>query len=82
MAIMPVVNPGPRLPILRPVSIFRGLTKANLFEVARRAVEVTYPAGTTVVQQGDPGDTLCVVAKGSLEVLQDDSVVAQLGAGD
>jgi CRP-like cAMP-binding protein len=68
--------------MLRPVSIFRGLQKNTLFEVARKSVEVTYPQGATVVRQGDPGDALCIVVEGKLEVRRNDQAVAQLKAGD
>ncbi len=68
--------------MLRPVSLFRGLSKEHLFEVARNATETSYPAGATVVRQGDPGDSLCVVTSGSLEVFRDDRLVANLGPGD
>ncbi len=79
---MAVINPLTRLQLLRPVSIFRGLDKATLFEVARKAVEVSYPAGTTVVRQGDPGDTLCIVTAGTVEVLRNEAPVRRLGPGD
>jgi CRP-like cAMP-binding protein len=79
---MPTINPITRLPLLRPVPILRGLSKAHLFEVARKAAEVTYPPGATVVRQGEPGDTLCIVTKGSLDVSQNGSVVGHLTAGD
>jgi len=82
IAIMPVTIPATRLPVLRSVPIFRGLQKATLFELARRSVEVNYPAGATVVRQGDPGDALCIVAEGAVEVYRDDRVVRQLTAGD
>ena len=64
--------------MLRPVSIFRGLQKSTLMEVARKSVEVTYPAGATVVQQGDPGDAMYVVVEGTAEVHRNDEVVAEL----
>lgn len=79
---MSTINPVARLPLLRPVPIFRGLSKAHLFEVARKAAAVTYSPGTTVVRQGEPGDTLCIVTEGKLDVYQNDSVVAHLEAGD
>jgi CRP-like cAMP-binding protein len=78
---MPLVNPVSRLPLLRPVPIFLGLTKGTLLDVARESVEVTYPPGASVVRQGDPGDALYIVAKGTVEVQRDDRVVAQLTAG-
>ena len=82
MVDMTVVNPITRLPALRPVPIFRGLSKAALFAVARQSVEVCYPAGTTVVTEGDPGDSLCVIVEGKVDVCKGDRVVAELKAGD
>ena len=79
---MSVDSPLTKLPALRPVPIFRGLNKATLFEVARKSSDVAYPAGTTVVRQGDPGDSLCVVAKGELDVYQDERLIRRLKAGD
>jgi CRP-like cAMP-binding protein len=79
---MAVVNPVTRLPALRPVPIFRGLSKSALFSVARRSVEVSFPAGATVVTEGDPGDSLCVIVEGKVDVRKGDRVVAELTAGD
>lgn len=79
---MSLTIPVTRLPVLRPVPIFRGLSKGTLLDVARRSVEISYPPGTTVVKQGDPGNALCIIAKGTLEVYQNDRIVRQLTAGD
>jgi CRP/FNR family cyclic AMP-dependent transcriptional regulator len=79
---MPVTNPLTRLPAIRPVSIFRGLTKVALLKVARVSVEVTYTPGSTVVREGDPGDSLCIIADGTVEVRHGESVVARLTSGD
>jgi CRP-like cAMP-binding protein len=64
------------------VPIFRGLTKAELLQVARKSVEVTHRRGATLVRQGDPGDSLCIIAEGAVEVVRDGHVVAQMTAGD
>ncbi len=82
MAAMSVVNPSARLSALRPVMILRGLRKATLFEIARRTSEIMYPAGTTVVREGDPGDALCIVVSGVVEVSQGDRILRRLRAGD
>lgn len=76
-----MTNPLTRLPLLRPVPIFRGLSKGALLEVARKSNEVAYPAGATVVKQGDPGELLCVIVKGTVEVIRDGRPVAQMAAG-
>ena len=62
--------------------ILRGLRKATLFEIARRTSEIMYPAGTTVVREGDPGDALCIVVSGVVEVSQGDRILRRLRAGD
>ena len=79
---MKPTNPSAKLSALRPVPILRGLRKESLFEVARQSVEVTYPAGATVVREGDAGDSLCVVASGTLEVQQAGRVIGRLTSGD
>lgn len=79
---MTVLNPMTRLPVLRPVSIFRGLSKQALFSVARKATEVTYPAGATVVSEGDPGDSMGIIVAGEVDVCKGENVVATLKAGD
>ena len=81
-AAMPLTNPVTRLPSLRPVPIFRGLNKGALLQVARKSAEITYPAGTVVVREGDPGDSLCIIVSGSVEVLKSEQPVARLQAGD
>ena len=80
--VMTVVNPMTRLPLLRPVSIFRGLSKQALFSVARKATEVSYPAGSTVVSEGDPGDSMGVIVSGAVDVCKGNHVVASLGTGE
>ncbi len=76
-----MTNPLTRLPLLRPVPIFRGLSKGALLEVARKSTEVAYPPGATVVEQGDPGDLLCIIVHGTVEVRRDGRSVAQMAAG-
>lgn len=79
---MPIPNPVTRLPLLRPVPIFRGLSRGALLEVARKSVEVTYPRDAVVIREGDPGDSLGVIVKGTVEVRKGDRVVAELTTGD
>lgn len=80
--IMSVTNPLSRMPALRCVPIFRGLAKATLLDVAWKTNEVTYSPGATVVREGDPGDTLCIIAEGTVEVHKHGRVIAEMTAGD
>ncbi len=45
-------------------------------------MEVSHPRGTVLVREGDPGDSLCIIVEGVVDILKDDHVVAQLKAGD
>jgi len=82
LVIMSLPTPMTRLRALRPVPIFRGLTKEELFEVARMTTEVTYPADETVVREGDPGDALYIIVEGTVEIHTGGRVVARMTAGD
>lgn len=71
---------------LRQVPVFRALTERELGRLAARARRVQVGAHDRVVQQGEPGDSLFVVAAGSVEVLvrgegDRDRAVAVLEAG-
>lgn len=79
---MSILNPVTRLPLLRPVPIFRGLSKGALLAVARQSTEVTYPPDAVVIREGDPGNSLCIIVAGTVEVRKGDRVVAELTAGD
>jgi CRP-like cAMP-binding protein len=66
------------LPALNPEQVAR---------VMPRVEPRQYPAGTTIVRQGDPADRFYLLARGEVEVLNhhpsgDDIVLAVLGAGD
>ena len=49
--------------------------------VAQRLVSCSYPAGTTIFREGEPGDTFLFIVSGDAEVRRADTVVAHLGAG-
>lgn len=79
---MSVANPLQTLAALRNVPIFLGLTKSTLLKVARQTHEVTYPAGATIVQEGDPGDELCIITQGTVQVRRQSTVVAEMTVDD
>lgn len=54
---------------LRQVPVLRALTERELDRVAARTRRVQFTAHERVVQQGEPGDSLFVVAEGAVEVL-------------
>jgi CRP/FNR family transcriptional regulator, cyclic AMP receptor protein len=54
--------------LLRGVPLFNELTEHDLERIARVAVPRTYPAGTIILREGDPGDTCYVLRSGLARV--------------
>lgn len=79
---MSIPNPVTRLPLLRPVPIFRGLSRGALLQVARKASEASYPSGAVVIREGDTGGCLGIIVKGTVEVRKADRVIAELTTGN
>jgi CRP/FNR family transcriptional regulator, cyclic AMP receptor protein len=61
--------------------IFSGLTDRQLKSLAKTAKVLSYPAGTRIVKQGEPGIAMYLLLSGSVEVRQGTRVLAQLRAG-
>ncbi len=77
-----MTNPTERLAALRRVPIFKRLEKGTLFEIARRTDEARFSAGATLVSEGDPGDALCLIVEGTVEVRKQDRSIARMTVGD
>ena len=54
--------------LLRGVPLFNELTEHDLERIARVAVPRSYPAGTVILREGDPGDTCYVLRAGRARV--------------
>ena len=82
--------PGPATarvdpPELAAVELFESLPQPALADLARHAHTCTYPAGSTIFEEGDIGDCLHVLRSGAVKVVRpshDDGVVLDvLGPG-
>jgi MFS family permease len=62
------VVPMAQLALLRRTSVFRPLPAPQLEAVARRAIWLSVPSGTTVISEGATGDRFYVLASGSMRV--------------
>ena len=58
----------PRVDVLRGLALFRDASRSTLYAVADGATEISVPAGTAVVAEGDPSDALYVLLEGSVDV--------------
>lgn len=71
-----------RVAALRQVPLFRRLSKATIYELARRTSRSAAPAGATLVRQGEPGDHLGVFISGTADVIRDGRLVGSFAPGD
>ncbi len=63
-------------------SIFSLCSKRELKLVAKLAKRRSVPAGTTLMAEGDAGDTMIVVLAGGADVRKNGRKIAELGSGD
>jgi len=72
--------------LLRRASPFRGLKPEALQQLAARLEARTFPAGSTIFREGDPGDVCYVVESGRVEVRKQHAAaerpLAALGPGE
>ncbi len=70
-----------RLEALQAISMFRYLPYPDLMRVASVAKEVPFSAGTTIFDEGAPGESLVVILEGQVGVIKSAVEIAELGAG-
>jgi CRP/FNR family transcriptional regulator, cyclic AMP receptor protein len=56
--------------LLRGVSLFSELSEVELDKIARVAVPRSYPGGSVILREGDPGDTCYVLRSGRARVVR------------
>jgi len=74
--------PEEELEVLRRDPIFGVLPVPALERVARNAVPIAVPAGTTVIREGERGDRYYVIVEGSFSVSRADGIRSSLGLGE
>ncbi|APR83092.1 cAMP protein kinase regulatory chain [Minicystis rosea] len=77
----PMLGVLEKLVTLREAPLFRGLSGEELYPVGEIAQIIVHAPGDLVVRQGDPGDALFVVSKGTLRVQKDDKVLSEISRG-
>ena len=64
------------------IPLFADLSYRDRELLAQYLTRSSYKAGRTIVQEGDPGHSFFVIARGSVEVSKDGGVVVDLPAGE
>jgi CRP/FNR family cyclic AMP-dependent transcriptional regulator len=63
------------------VPIFQNLSKKQLRLISELATELDKPAGTVLIQEGNPGHEFIIVIEGEIEVRQGERVIGEYGPG-
>jgi CRP-like cAMP-binding protein len=67
---------------LRTIPLFSGCSERSLGVIAGITRETTYPAGSDLVREGDPGESLILIRTGDATVVQGGRTLRRLGPGD
>jgi len=67
---------------LKNVELFAGCSKKDLEKIAKAADEITMPAGTIIVDQGQTGREAFVILSGTATVKRNGKKVATIGEGN
>ncbi len=78
-AVIPLVQ---RLHFLRRVPLFAGLSGEDLMQVARIASPLSLPENRVIFHQGDPGDVMYLIMRGTVSVRDGDRELATIGADE
>ena len=70
-----------KIDLLKRVHLFAGCSKRELNEIAQIADEIDFPAGKTLITQGEPGRQFFIVVEGSVEVVKDGETLPELRGG-
>jgi len=68
--------------LLKRASIFDRVNSEDLSALARVATVAVYAPGEVIVREGDAGDALFIIVRGSVGVVHDKQQVAALGPGE
>jgi len=68
--------------LLREVSLFADVDEAGVASIAAAAVEIDFPAGRTMVRQGEVGTGFYLLVEGRARVVRDAETIAELGPGE
>ena len=71
-----------KMEFLRHVTLFAGCSKKELGQIALIADEIDFPAGKTLIKQGDPGRQFFVVIEGEIKVTKNGKKLPSRGGSE
>jgi CRP/FNR family transcriptional regulator, cyclic AMP receptor protein len=67
---------------LRAIPLFSGMSDRSIEIIAEIARDTSFPAGASLVKEGEPGESLMIIREGAATVDQGGRKLRELGAGD
>ena len=71
-----------RITFLQRISLFNAVPAFSLLAIAEACQEYNFNPEQPIFRQGDPGDSICMILEGHVEVVRDGAVINRLGPGD
>lgn len=71
-----------RITYLQKISLFAAVPTWHLLPIAEACHEATFREQAPIFLQGEPGDSLCILLAGHVEVVRDGAVINRLGPGE
>jgi len=76
-----MASKDPKVDLIASVSMFEGLGRRELEQIAQLVDEVDIPAGKVLMRQGETGAEMFVVASGRFTIERDGRVLRDVGPG-
>lgn len=67
---------------LKKIPLLEGLSRRDMKLLSRHTDEVSIPAGTVIMREGDMAWEVCILLEGSVRVTYEGNELAELGPGD
>jgi CRP-like cAMP-binding protein len=67
---------------LRAIPLFSGMSDRSIEIIAEIVREASFPAGASLVKEGEPGESFMIIREGTATVDQGGRRLRELGAGD
>ena len=71
-----------RINYLQKISLFAAVPTWHLMPIAEACHEASFTDQAPIFRQGEPGDSLCILLTGTVEVVRDGAVINRLGPGE
>ncbi len=71
-----------RINCLQKISLFAAVPTWHLMPIAEACHEAGFTDQAPIFRQGEPGDSLCILLAGTVEVVRDGAVINRLGPGE